>query len=417
MAEGRGRSAPPDLPRLRRRIAAVYALAWLLGLGLLLSVAVVEGHGRRLEQLDTELSLRATVAYGLAWIDDEGRVHAELLEREPWAHDAEFPIHILANEPGTPLLWGPPLDPAVREALRQPAAAIAGGTAERFVGDVDTQRMYVLPMYAEQSTEVLGLAVVTSDLDALRGQQRRYLGWLLAATAMLAVAGLVVAWALARLSVQPLRRMLDDRTRFIAAAAHELRTPLSTLRAVAESGRAGDESPERALARVEAITRGAGHRVDTLLWYARLSAGQWDLRREPVRLDLLAEQVADDYPEARVEAEPTTAEVDSDLLAVVLTNLLTNAERHAGAEAGRGVVIRVDESSVTVEDEGPGFAGELDGRSEHPQGSGLGLQVVELIAELHGGTMQLGASPKGGARVRLYFARGYSRSASTSGMS
>ena len=206
------------------------------------------------------------------------------------------------------------------------------------------------------------------------------------------------------MSVAPLERLFRSRARFIAAAAHELRTPLSTLRAVAESGQAGDEDPMAALGRVAAVTFSAGRHVDTLLWYARLSSGEQDLRLERVRIDLLIERACEDFPEARYEGEDVTARVDGALLSVVVANLLHNAERHAGAERGAGVRLGADAHGLWIEDSGPGFSETArtgKGRSEHPEGSGLGLVVAKMVAELHGGRLTLENGPSGGARVQL----------------
>ena len=57
-----------------------------------------------------------------------------------------------------------------------------------------------------------------------------------------------------------------------------------------------------------------------------------------------------------------------------------------------------------IEDSGPGFSEAArmgKGLSEHPEGSGLGLVVAKMVAELHGGRLTLENGPSGGARVQL----------------
>lgn len=400
--------APPeqvDLPRLRRRIAASFALAWLTALGVLLAVAMLEGQRRRLEQLDTELQLRATVAYGMAWFDADGTLRVEVLEVEPWADDPRYPMRILDPLPPHEVLWGPTLHRDLQDELQLELGRISAQFQPRLLGDHLGRRVHAIPMYADDTNEVVGLAMVTRDLAELRAEQRAYSWTLVTVFVGLAALGLVVAWQLARMSVGPLERQYRARARFLGAAAHELRTPLSSLRAVAESGAAGDEAPTEALARIQRIAEQASDRVDALLWHARLSSGEATARRVPTRVDLLAQSVAEAFPHAEVSEAPVTAEVDGILLGVALQNLLHNAERHAEAAAGRGVRVEVVEGQLRVEDRGPGYPdGMLEAsnlRSAHPEGAGLGLSVARLVAEQHGGTLRLQRTPAGGARAVL----------------
>src|SRR5688500_3272150 len=158
-------------------------------------------------------------------------------------------------------------------------------------------------------------------------------------------------------------RASEARTRrFAADAAHELRTPIAGVQAVAEAAIAPGMSPEER-ERLHLLllreSRRAGRLVDDLLVLARLDAGL-ELRREPVDLLDLARAEAERArlvaPDQQVEVrgEPVTVGGDASRLAQVLGNLLDNARRHAGPGAVTVTVSRGDPATVLVTDEGPG---------------------------------------------------------------
>jgi two-component system OmpR family sensor kinase len=108
-----------------------------------------------------------------------------------------------------------------------------------------------------------------------------------------------------------------------------------------------------------------------------------------------------------------TIEIDPDLIAQVIRNLLDNARRHAGPE-GRVVVSAASEGrrlTVSVDDDGPGvppqqrervfdrFHRSEASRDRATGGSGLGLGIARSIVELHGGRIWLEDSSLGGARA------------------
>lgn len=118
--------------------------------------------------------------------------------------------------------------------------------------------------------------------------------------------------------------------------------------------------------------------VDDLLVLARMDAGREDLRRERLRLDLLAEAVAAEYPDVRVEAVETVVNGDAGLLRRAISNLGTrNAVLHSrDRHQGRGYPSR-----VIVADRGPGidpivapYLFERFRTGPASQGHGLGLR-------------------------------------------
>nr|WP_255719531.1 HAMP domain-containing sensor histidine kinase [Brachybacterium sp. ACRRE] len=206
-----------------------------------------------------------------------------------------------------------------------------------------------------------------------------------------------------------------DRRQSIAWISHDLRTPLTGLRAMAEALEAGTADDPTAYA------RGIRGRVDTLssmvedlFELSRLQSGTLVLRRETVELlDLVSDAVADVMPVAQRRGirivhrgiEGRVLRADPRELTRALANLLSNGVRHS--PDGGEIVVSADvlpgsRLVLSVLDQGPGVASEHIGRifevgwREDPArtqsddlgasgGAGLGLAIVRGIAEAHGG--------------------------------
>ncbi|WP_159084699.1 sensor histidine kinase [Dongshaea marina] len=107
------------------------------------------------------------------------------------------------------------------------------------------------------------------------------------------------------------------------------------------------------------------------------------------------------------------AELDQRLMSVAIQNLLTNACKYASAKVNLEVVQQEDALLFVVDDDGPGVPEEERSKLFEPfyrlsresdqaaKGFGLGLSIVQLIAELHGGEIEIAESPSGGARFIL----------------
>ncbi|WP_199223935.1 HAMP domain-containing sensor histidine kinase [Paraconexibacter algicola] len=199
-----------------------------------------------------------------------------------------------------------------------------------------------------------------------------------------------------------------DRARrdLVADAAHELRTPISALRAALENAVDGVQPADlpALLAQVERL----GRLADQLLDLSALEAGAVALRRRPFPV---GELVA-----GRDVALEAPADLllhgDADRLLQVVDNLLENAARHA---PGSPVVVRAqpagDGVRVEVEDRGPGLPpGDAErlfdrfaraDRSRTVAGSGLGLAISRSIVELHGGALRAEPVAPHGCRMVL----------------
>ncbi|AHH94414.1 HAMP domain-containing sensor histidine kinase [Kutzneria viridogrisea] len=225
----------------------------------------------------------------------------------------------------------------------------------------------------------------------------------------------------------------EERTRqFVADAAHELRTPIAGVQAVAESvlQQGADVEPEereRMMLLLVRESRRAGRLVDDLVALARIEAGI-DLQRKPVDLHALAEAEADRTrvlaPELTVQVSGTQVTVQGDphRLAQVLANLMNNA-RQAVQGTGR-ITVTVGTADLgahgrfaelIVADDGPGVPPaererifdrlvRLDeSRAGRSGGSGLGLPIARGICRVHGGDLRCEAPAPGqpGAVFRI----------------
>ena len=212
-----------------------------------------------------------------------------------------------------------------------------------------------------------------------------------------------------------------QQRQFISDASHELRTPLTAIRGQLEV-LARDKNPSAEdVRRVEAVTTREMGRVerlvDDLLTLARLDEGIGPKFQEVEVAEFLGD-LATAEPEQRTEIGDLCAgriDVDPDLLAQVIRNLLSNAHRYAGA-AGRVALSAKAEGQtlvVVVEDDGPGIPpGERErvfdrfhrseaARDRASGGSGLGLGITRSIVDRHGGDIRIDDSPLGGARVSV----------------
>jgi signal transduction histidine kinase len=215
-----------------------------------------------------------------------------------------------------------------------------------------------------------------------------------------------------------LNRMLDrlDAARsrqraFVADAAHELRSPIASLRTQLDVAGHVGEPPVLADLSIE-VDRLA-RLVSDLLLLARADEGDPGLRRrEPVELGRLLTEAAAGCAGARVAVTATVESPqwtvgDPEALRRVVDNLVANAVRHASSAVTLAVLRTADRVAFTVTDDGPGipeadrsrvfdrFTRLDDARTRDDGGTGLGLAIVSELVRLHGGTVTLGDAAPG----------------------
>jgi two-component system, OmpR family, sensor kinase len=221
-----------------------------------------------------------------------------------------------------------------------------------------------------------------------------------------------------------LDRAFARQRQFVSDASHELRSPLTAIRGQLEVLARQEQPSAQEVRRVEtAALREMGRverLVEDMLSLARLDEGVGPALREVSAAGFLRE-----LAEARAgenerlgDLAEGTIELDPDLVAQVVRNLLDNADRYAG-EGQVVLSARAAGSSlvVSVDDAGPGIPAEDrervfdrfhrrdSARDRASGGSGLGLGIARAIVVAHGGRIWVDDSPLGGARVSFSLPR------------
>ena len=212
-----------------------------------------------------------------------------------------------------------------------------------------------------------------------------------------------------------LEQALSRQRRFVADASHELRTPVAVIRNKTDVAKLWARTREDYVTVLEGVNAEAerlGHLISDLLALARGDEGRTRFEREPVRLDLIAGEVAASVDllagvggiTLEVQAPgPVTILGDEARLIQVVMNLVENAVRYTNPGGHVSVTVegRQSKACLSVRDTGIGIApGHLPhiferfyradpSRGHSGSGSGLGLSIVEWVVRAHGGTVSV----------------------------
>ncbi len=415
------------LTALRLRLTAWYVgtlgvILVLLGVGLF--VVVRHQFARQLDVSLQQATLELQRAAGIREEESKAAQGAVV--------DAVDELHIPDRElylfDTTGALIKPATAPAwIRDEARRAASA---GTADarRHVRREGTVRIHAERFTLPSGTPMI--SVTAADQVELEDQYAALIvvfgGAALAALVLVAAGG----YFLSRKSTEPVERNIAHMRRFMADAAHELRTPVAVMRTTAEvtlQQERGADSYQNALGVVEREAERLGGIVDDLLTLARADAGERAVRRQRVFLDDIALDAADaartlaaakgvgldvgTFEEAAIEADPT-------LIRQLIMNLVHNAIKFtpAGGEVRVEVELRDGRPVLVVADTGVGIAPEHlphvfdrffrgDPARVRSEGAGLGLSIAQWIAELHHAEIVLDSTPGRGTRVEVVFPR------------
>jgi two-component system OmpR family sensor kinase len=397
----------------------LYTAVAACGLVALAALAVNTDTHLRDTRIDNAMETRAKTTVALLYFTDDGLQLQDVKAQDKGA----------AGEPQLVILRGTPPKqqqvfasrqqqlPMAPSSLRGVAAkAMLDAGIVRAKGTTTTGKPANLladPFYTEQGKAAGAVVVIGDPSDGREEHEKLVAALVLGCVTLVMLAGLA-GHALSGRSMRPAVDALERQEAFLADAAHDLRTPVATLRTLAEAALADPEQRSDLLPRAVRLSARMGDIIDDLLTRARLTAGVQHINKEPLRLDQLVESIVDQLADPvggpgagdqlSFSAEECTIRADSHLLSRAVANLVENALRH-GHEPGVPAQVEVSvrrPGQVIVADRGPGVdpavASALFGRFQSHGGSiGLGLSICAWAAELHGGSLSVSSRPGGGA--------------------
>ena len=319
------------------------------------------------------------------------------------------------------------VDPWIVEAARQ-AGKLGQITVQNSTPADKTLRLHAMRFKLASGQHLVAVAV--ADQEELEDKYAD----LIAAFVAIAILALILVAAggffLVRKSTQPIERSIVFMRRFMADAAHELRTPITILRTRAEVALQQPRDTANyvsALRGIEVESRRLGGIVESLLVLARADAGERQIEKERIFLDDIAidaagaaqvvarqknvEITVDEFEEAPIEG-------DSSLIRQLVMIVLDNAVKFT--DPGGQVHVRVSMTDgapmFSVADTGIGIKAEELGRvfqrffrgetaRSRTEGAGLGLSIARWIVQEHDASISLKSEPGQGTTVTVTFPR------------
>jgi two-component system sensor histidine kinase CpxA len=231
------------------------------------------------------------------------------------------------------------------------------------------------------------------------------------------------------LMAEQIEKLVNAQSRLLKDISHELRSPLARLTVALELARqrTGPEA-ESALARISLESGRMNELIGSLMTVARLDGGAGGLRKTPVHLEALIEEVARD---AAFEAQSRNCQVEAEILdelpvvgdPALLHSAIENVVRNATRYTNDGTTVKVraeraqngrsEEAVVRVSDSGPGVPDDSlekifqpfyridDARGRSTGGAGLGLAITDQAVRLHGGSVKASNPPEGGLAIEI----------------
>ena len=412
------------LEKIRRRLTLGYAVIFALILAFL-SVVAVAGFAREMTVQQDDLLTQEARNQATNLLNGEQReVLAEGSTEFSWIA-LDLDGRVTNSDPVASSL-GLPDARLARETLAKVGEdGMASATIRGRNGSV---RAVSMPMY--DGDEVVGTIQYARSLTEVRKTVRGLVLVLLPLTfgglGFAALGGLYMSSR----AMRPVKDSFERQRAFVADASHELKTPLTLIRADGEVVLyRGDVNPEdrKLIEHALAETDRMDSVLSNLLLVARLDAGQLRVAREPFDLSATIVETAERF-RARAASEGITLEVsasdglpalgDPEKTGQILAALLDNALRFTPAEGTITVAGRSDGSwsEVTITDTGPGFALKhlphvfdrfYRALAARPRGgTGLGLTIARDLARSQGGDLCAQNAEGGGARFCLEVPRG-----------
>jgi len=419
-----------QLARLRLQLTAWYAgvlvlVLLVLGVGLFVTV-----RRQMARHLDVSLRAAAAALEQAARIRETERAgaHGAVVDAVDELHIPDRSLYLLDEDIR-------PIKPAaLPDWMRAAIVAAAQGRHPYRNLDSPPPDGRELRVYVERFTGTTGIPYVAAVVADRMELENEYTSLIEAFAAAALAALLLVAGGgsiLVRKSAAPVERSMEQMRRFMADAAHELRTPITLLRTRAEVAGAQEREPGRDAATFQAIERETarlGEIAGGLLTLARADAGEWPVVRETLYLDdaiagavdatrAFAEQrrvfvEVGSFEEAKITGDPALVR---QLLLIVLDNALKFTP--AGGRVRLDVSAQNGRAAVVVTDTGAGIPPEQlphvferfyrGDRARHEAGggggAGLGLAIAQWIASVHGARIDIASQQGTGTRVSITF--------------
>jgi signal transduction histidine kinase len=413
------------LERIRRRLTLGYVGIFAL-IFVLLGAFAVAGFSRELtEQQDVLLAQEARNQASNLLYDEQREVLATGSPEFSWIA-LDLQGRITDSDPVATSL-GLPSAELAQEALEEDgvvSATIQGA-------DDSGVRAVGMPIY-DETGEVIGVIQYARSLREIRDNVNRLLFVLLplglGALGLAAFGGLYMAGR----AVRPVRDSFDKQRAFVADASHELKTPLTLIRADTEvvlyRGRV-DPDDRKLIEHVLAETDKMNAVLSDLLLVARLDAGKLDVTTEPFDLSVVLSESVERFG-FRISGKGVNLEVqtagrlpvrgDPKRTEQILAVLLDNAVRFTPSGGRISVDGRLHDgwAEVSVRDTGPGVAPEHlprifdrfyraeEARTRKSGGTGLGLAIARDLARAQKGNLQAENVKGGGTVFRLVLPKG-----------
>ena len=232
-----------------------------------------------------------------------------------------------------------------------------------------------------------------------------------------------------------LQKQTELKTEFLHSVAHELKTPLTSIIASSElldSGMPANNLRERLVANITRSAQVMDRRVSELLDFAKVQAGESELKIEPVEVGQTINEVVSQLSilfqnknqSLKLEMPNTKLQVkaDREKLEQILVNLLSNANKFSPTGSTIALRVRAVDSKVIVEVEDsasaiterekrrlfePYYRGDDKGKRERVPGLGIGLSITKKLVELQNGEIRVESKP-GRGNTFSFFLPAYS---------
>ncbi len=225
-------------------------------------------------------------------------------------------------------------------------------------------------------------------------------------------------------AAERLRTLDEMKNTFLAAVSHELRSPLTSILGLTltlERHRFPEDERADLLGRLASNARKLDRLLKDLLDIDRLSRGIVTPNVRPTDLAAIVDRTIESLDvlgerSILVQTEQVVIPVDPPKIERIVENLVMNAVRHTEPDVGIWVRVWPEEAGavIAVEDDGPGVPGDLRSEifepfrqgpmsaSSHAPGTGIGLSLVAMFADLHGGRAWVQDREGGGASFRVF---------------